>query len=299
MSVKVIGVSKTFGKQKALNDVSFEVSKGEIVGLLGPNGAGKSTLMKIITGYVEPDEGGVEICGVDVHSDVMSTRKMIGYLPEHNPLYLDMYVREYLTMVADIYGKGADDVADMVSFTGLTPEVHKKIGQLSKGYRQRVGLAQALISEPQVIILDEPTTGLDPNQIIEIRNLIKTIGKERTVIMSTHLMQEVEAVCDRVVIISKGEVKAIGNASQIAMSASCQRMVEVEFVETPTNVSSIAESLSVEVNTINATTIRVKSSDDVRAQLFRWAVDNDAVIIKMVAIDNDMEHLFHELTTQV
>jgi ABC-2 type transport system ATP-binding protein len=298
MSIKVTGISKSYGKQLALDNVSFEVRKGEVVGLLGPNGAGKSTLMKIITGYIEADKGSVEICGVDAFTDPMQTRRMIGYLPEHNPLYLDMFVREYLTMVADIYRKPAQSVSDMIEFTGLTPEAHKKIGQLSKGYRQRVGLAQALLCEPEIIILDEPTTGLDPNQIIEIRNLIRAIGKERTVIMSTHLMQEVEAVCDRVVIISKGVIRAEGSAAQIAQTATCNRVVEVEFVERPVNIPTLGNALNVEVEALTDTSYRIVSTDDVRAQLFRWAVDNDAVIIKMVNVDSDMEHIFHELTTR-
>lgn len=298
MSIKVTGISKSYGKQLALDNVSFEVRKGEVVGLLGPNGAGKSTLMKIITGYIEADKGSVEICGVDAFADPMQTRRMIGYLPEHNPLYLDMFVREYLTMVADIYRKPSQSVSDMIEFTGLTPEAHKKIGQLSKGYRQRVGLAQALLCEPEVIILDEPTTGLDPNQIIEIRNLIRTIGKERTVIMSTHLMQEVEAVCDRVVIISKGVIRAEGSAAQIAQAATCNRVVEVEFVERPANIPTLGNALNAEVEALTDTSYRIVSTDDVRAQLFRWAVDNDAVIIKLVNVDSDMEHIFHELTTR-
>lgn len=296
MSVKVIRVSKSYGKQKALDNVSFEVGKGEVVGLLGPNGAGKSTLMKIITGYIEADAGNVEICGVSVADEPMKARRLIGYLPEHNPLYLDMYVREYLTMVADIYHKSVGAVDDMISFTGLAPEVHKKIGQLSKGYRQRVGLSQALLSEPEVIILDEPTTGLDPNQIIEIRNLIRTIGRERTVIMSTHLMQEVEAVCDRVVIISKGVIRAEGNASQIAQIANSNKVVEVEFLSIPKNITSLSLELAVDIEAQTDTLYRIISSEEVRPQLFHWAVRNDEVLIKMNNIDGDMEHLFHELT---
>jgi len=296
MSVKVIRVSKSYGKQKALDNVSFEVGKGEVVGLLGPNGAGKSTLMKIITGYIEADAGNVEICGVSVADEPMKSRRLIGYLPEHNPLYLDMYVREYLTMVADIYHKSFGAVDDMISFTGLAPEAHKKIGQLSKGYRQRVGLSQALLSEPEVIILDEPTTGLDPNQIIEIRNLIRTIGRERTVIMSTHLMQEVEAVCDRVVIISKGVIRAEGNASQIAQIANSNKVVEVEFLSKPKNITSLSLELAVDIEAQTDTLYRIISSEEVRPQLFHWAVRNDEVLIKMNNIDGDMEHLFHELT---
>lgn len=297
MSVKVKGISKSYGSQKALKDVSFEVRKGEVVGLLGPNGAGKSTLMKIITGYIESDSGEVEICGVKVSDDPMKARRLLGYLPEHNPLYLDMYVREYLVMVADIYHKTRQSVEEMISFIGLTPEAHKTIGQLSKGYRQRVGLAQALLSKPEVIILDEPTTGLDPNQIIEIRNLIRAIGRERTVIMSTHLMQEVEAVCDRVVIISKGEIKAEGNATEIAQVVSSKCVVEVEFLDTPKDISLLGDALSAEVTAVTPTLYRIASKEDVRVQLFRWTVDNGAVIIRLNKADSDMEHLFHSLTT--
>ena len=208
MSIQVKEVSKYYGQQAALQSVSLEVKKGEIVGFLGPNGAGKSTLMKIITTYLTADEGQVEVCQENVEENPLSVRQKVGYLAEHNPLYLEMYIKEYLGFIADLYGCSKERVSDMIELTGLSPEQHKKIGELSKGYRQRVGLAAALIHEPEVLILDEPTTGLDPNQLVEIRNLIKNSGKNKTVMLSTHIMQEVEKMCNRVIIINKGKIVA-------------------------------------------------------------------------------------------
>lgn len=208
MSIQVKEVSKYYGQQAALQTVSLEVKKGEIVGFLGPNGAGKSTLMKIITTYLTADEGQVEVCQENVEENPLSVRQKVGYLAEHNPLYLEMYIKEYLGFMADLYGCSKERVSDMIELTGLSPEQHKKIGELSKGYRQRVGLAAALIHEPEVLILDEPTTGLDPNQLVEIRNLIKNSGKNKTVMLSTHIMQEVEKICNRVIIINKGKIVA-------------------------------------------------------------------------------------------
>jgi ABC-2 type transport system ATP-binding protein len=208
MSIQIKGVSKYYGQQAALQTVSLEVKKGEIVGFLGPNGAGKSTLMKIITTYLTADEGQVEVCQENVEENPLSVRQKVGYLAEHNPLYLEMYIKEYLGFMADLYGCSKERVSDMIEQTGLSQEQHKKIGELSKGYRQRVGLAAALIHEPEVLILDEPTTGLDPNQLVEIRNLIKNSGKNKTVMLSTHIMQEVEKICNRVIIINKGKIVA-------------------------------------------------------------------------------------------
>ena len=208
MSIQVKDVSKYYGQQAALQSVSLEIKKGEIVGFLGPNGAGKSTLMKIITTYLAADEGQVEVCQENVEENPLSVRQKVGYLAEHNPLYLEMYIKEYLGFIADLYGCSKERVSDMIELTGLSPEQHKKIGELSKGYRQRVGLAAALIHEPEVLILDEPTTGLDPNQLVEIRNLIKNSGKNKTVMLSTHIMQEVEKMCNRVIIINKGKIVA-------------------------------------------------------------------------------------------
>ena len=208
MSIKVKDVSKYYGQQAALQSVSLEIKKGEIVGFLGTNGAGKSTLMKIITTYLAADEGQVEVCQENVEENPLSVRQKVGYLAEHNPLYLEMYIKEYLDFIANLYGCSKECVSDMIEITGLSLEQHKKIGKLSKGYRQRVGLAAALIHEPEVLILDEPTTGLDPNQLVEIRTLIKNSGKNKTVMLSTHIMQEVEKMCNRVIIINKGKIVA-------------------------------------------------------------------------------------------
>jgi len=208
MSIQAKNISKLYGNQKALNCISFEIKKGEIVGLLGPNGAGKSTLMKILTGYTSLSSGKAKICDLDIQEYRFTSKTKIGYLPEHNPLYHDMYVREYLEFVVNIYKVKINRIDEMISITGLSKEKHKKISSLSKGYQQRVGLAQALIHNPKVLILDEPTTGLDPNQLVEIRNLIKKMGEEKTVLISTHIMQEVEAICDRVIILKNGEIVA-------------------------------------------------------------------------------------------
>ena len=206
MSISIKNVSKFYGEQTALQSVSLNIKKGEVVGFLGPNGAGKSTLMKIITCYLSANEGEVKVCGLDVQEDSLSVRSKVGYLPEHNPMYLEMYIKEYLEFVAGVYNCPKERISEMINMTGITTEQHKKIGELSKGYRQRVGLAAALIHNPEVLILDEPTTGLDPNQLSEIRSLIKEIGKNKTVLLSTHIMQEVDKMCSRVVIINKGKI---------------------------------------------------------------------------------------------
>ena len=206
MSIEVNHLTKIYGDQKALNAISFKINKGEIVGFLGPNGAGKSTMMKILTTYIDASEGQAKVNDFDVQKNPLDVQKQVGYLPEHNPLYLDMYVKEYLAFNADVYKVDKARVNEVIELTGLSPEAHKKIGQLSKGYRQRVGLATALLHDPDVLILDEPTTGLDPNQLVDIRHLIKTLGKEKTVFLSTHIMQEVEAICDRVIIIDNGKI---------------------------------------------------------------------------------------------
>jgi len=224
MSIKVSGITKLYGEQKALDNVSFQVNTGEVVGFIGPNGAGKSTMMKIITGYIPQSEGEVWVNDLETLEQGLDIRRMIGYLPENNPLYVEMYIREYLTMVANLYGaKGAaarKAVENMIEQVGLGPEQHKKIGALSKGYRQRVGLAQALIHDPSVLILDEPTSGLDPNQIIEIRKFIHGLGKKKTILLSTHIMQEVEAICDRVVIINLGKIVADESTSELRKKES-------------------------------------------------------------------------------
>lgn len=229
MSIKVDQVTKFYGTQKALDNVSFEIGGGEVVGFLGPNGAGKSTMMKILTTYITPSYGAASVCGYDVVDNALDVRSQIGYLPEHNPLYLDMYVREYLSFVAGIYKlkKKKAKVEDIIQKVGLVPEMRKKIGELSKGYRQRVGLAQAMIHDPEVLILDEPTSGLDPNQLVDIRALIKDIGKEKTVLLSTHIMQEVEAICDRIIIIKKGEIVADDSSDNLLAQHQSKDLEEV------------------------------------------------------------------------
>lgn len=226
MSIIVKNLTKTYGRQKAIDKLSFEVQQGEILGFLGPNGAGKSTTMKIMTGYLTPSEGSVSICGYDVASHTMEVKKKIGYLPEHNPLYLEMYIKEFLAFMARIYGvENRERTQEVIELVGLEREQHKKIGQLSKGYRQRVGLAHAIYHDPEVLILDEPTTGLDPNQLVEIRKLIKTVGENKTVMLSTHIMQEVENLCDRAIILSKGLLKL--DARLTDLSDDGQTMEEV------------------------------------------------------------------------
>ncbi len=215
MSIEVKNITKLYGEQRALDSISFSVNKGEIVGFLGPNGAGKSTLMKILTTYLTADEGEATVNGFDVLSQTKQVQQSVGYLPEHNPLYLDLYVREYLEFNADLHKVSKSKIEEVIQLTGLTPESHKKIGELSKGYRQRVGLATALLHNPEVLILDEPTTGLDPNQLVEIRDLIKNIGKDKTVFLSTHIMQEVEAICDRIIIINKGKIVEDASISEL------------------------------------------------------------------------------------
>lgn len=225
MSISIQNLTKLYNEQKALDNVSLEINNGEIVGLLGPNGAGKSTMMKIITCFIPPTKGSVKVCGYDIFDNPMDVRKKIGYLPEHNPLYLDMYVREFLDFIAGVHGLGKqkkERIEQMVEMTGLTKEVNKKIGTLSKGYRQRVGIAQAMIHDPEVLILDEPTSGLDPNQLVEVRDLIKNAGKDKTVLLSTHIMQEVEAVCDRTIIINNGQVVADDNTKHLASGQSLE-----------------------------------------------------------------------------
>lgn len=225
MSISIQNLTKLYNEQKALDNVSLEINKGEIVGLLGPNGAGKSTMMKIITCFIPPTKGSVKVCGYDIFDNPMDVRKKIGYLPEHNPLYLDMYVREFLDFIAGVHGLGKqkkERIEQMIEMTGLTKEVNKKIGTLSKGYRQRVGIAQAMIHDPEVLILDEPTSGLDPNQLVEVRDLIKNAGKDKTVLLSTHIMQEVEAVCGRTIIINNGQVVADDNTKHLASGQSLE-----------------------------------------------------------------------------
>ena len=300
MSIVVEGLLKNYGTQKAVNDISFSISKGEIVGFLGPNGAGKSTTMKMISGYIASDAGRAQVCGIDVSVDPINVKKKIGYLPEANPLYLDMYVREYLDFIAGVHQilDKKKAIEDVIVLTGLTVEAKKKINQLSKGYKQRVGLAAALIHDPEVLILDEPTSGLDPNQIIEIRNVIKTQGKNKTVLFSSHILQEVEAICDRVIIINKGKIVADDQLKNLQNSKSDQFHVRVIFQEI-VDVALIQNlSAVVSVNSISATDflLATKDPDIVRKQLLELTIANDLNIISLQTESNSLENVFRELT---
>jgi len=301
MSVLVNGVTKFFDKQKALNNVSFEIGTGEVVGFLGPNGAGKSTMMKILTGYITQSEGQVSVCGINVLTNSIESRKKIGYLPEHNPLYLDMYVKEFLSFIGDIHNikNKKERVNEMIEITGLTPEKTKKIRQLSKGYRQRVGLAAALIHDPEVLILDEPTTGLDPNQLKDIRALIKSVGKTKTVMLSTHIMQEVEAICDRAIIINQGEIVA-DNDIQKLQSGGSQIIIEVEF-ENPVIIDEIKTIDGVEkVSQITSREYKVysKNTIDIRPKISQFAIDQSNLVISMQKREQKMEDVFQSLTKE-
>ena len=300
MTIKIAQVSKFYGIQKALDQVSFEIGTGELIGFLGPNGAGKSTLMKIITGYLSSDGGTVTINGETVETKNVAIRSQIGYLPENNPLYTDLYVREYLEMVAGFYQlrNKKEQVLKMVELTGLKDEQHKKIGALSKGYRQRVGLAQALIHDPAVLILDEPTTGLDPNQLEEIRQLIRTISANKTVMVSTHIMQEVEAICSRVFIINKGILVADGSIDQLKAGQFAQKQtVLVEFDKAPDLEALRKISGLVKIEKINPNTFVAESdSADLRPAIFRFAVDNQLVLLTLKEQQQSLENVFQELT---
>jgi ABC-2 type transport system ATP-binding protein len=302
MSIVVQGVSKFYGEQKALDNISFEVKTGEIVGFIGPNGAGKSTMMKIITGFIPASSGKVSVNGLAVEADNLEVKKQIGYLPENNPLYPEMYVREYLGFVASIYKSaisGKKQTDNIIELTGLSPEQNKKIGSLSKGYRQRVGLAQALIHNPAVLILDEATTGLDPNQIVEIRNLIKEAGKQKTVMISTHIMQEVEAICDRVIIIDKGIIVADEEKSKIYSKIKRpKQVIQVEF-DKETKDSSLAEIKNVSsVKKIrnNIWVIEAEGDEDIRPSVFNFAVKNNLTVLSMNKQESNLEEVFRHLT---
>ncbi|WP_040248172.1 gliding motility-associated ABC transporter ATP-binding subunit GldA [Psychroserpens mesophilus] len=297
MSIEVENISKVYGEQKALDSISFSVNKGEIVGFLGPNGAGKSTLMKILTTYINASEGSAKVNSFDVSKDKQRVQTSVGYLPEHNPLYLDMYVREYLTFNANVYNTDKSRVHDVIELTGLTPEAHKKIGQLSKGYRQRVGLANALLHEPDVLILDEPTTGLDPNQLVDIRHLIKTVGKNKTVFLSTHIMQEVEAICDRVIIINKGKIVADKKLKELRDEKEQTVIVEFDY-----RVEDVFLLKLPHVNTVKNThdfvyEITFSTSDDMRSHVFDFAHDNALKILQLNQKNASLESLFRELTS--
>jgi len=301
MSIRVSQVSKFYGKQKALDQVSFEIGSGELVGFLGPNGAGKSTMMKIITGFLASDGGSVTINGETVETKNVAIRSQIGYLPENNPLYTDLYVREYLEMVAGFYRlqNKKEQVLKMVELTGLKDEQHKKIGALSKGFKQRVGLAQALIHDPAVLILDEPTTGLDPNQLEEIRQLIRAISANKTVMLSTHIMQEVEAICNRVIIVNKGKLVADGSISQLKAGQFAQKQtVFVEFNKTPEMESLRNISGLRKIEEINPTTFLVESENniDLRPILFEFAVKNQLGLLTLKEQQQSLENVFQDLT---
>ncbi len=296
MSIQVAGISKLYGNQKALNNVSFTVEKPEIVGFLGPNGAGKSTMMKILTTYLVANEGTALVNGFDVNNHTQQVQQSVGYLPEHNPLYAEMYVKEYLAFNASIYSINKQRINEVVELTGLTTEAHKKIGQLSKGYRQRVGLANALLHNPDVLILDEPTTGLDPNQLIEIRNLIKTIGKTKTVFLSTHIMQEVEAMCDRVIIINKGEIVADKKLKELRESKEQVVIVEFDFRVEDAFLLKLPKVKNVNNTHDFVYEITFSTSEDMRSHVFDFAHDNQLKILQLNQKNASLESLFRELT---
>ena len=300
MSIIVQNVTKQYDNQLALNDVSLTIGKGEIVGLLGPNGAGKSTLMKIITCFIPPTKGTVSVEGYDIWEQSMEVRKRVGYLPEHNPLYLDMYVKEYLGFVAGIHhitGQEASKrIDEMIEMTGLGVEMHKKIGALSKGYRQRVGLAQAMIHNPSVLILDEPTSGLDPNQLIDIRRLIKDLGNEKTVLLSTHIMQEVEALCDKVIIINKGVVVANDNIENLTKESDNVLVVEFDGNVTMEMLRNIVGLKQAKAIKENHWILESKADLDIRQDLMRWAINNNVIIKSMQREETSIEECFQRLT---
>lgn len=302
-SIEIKEVTKLYGRQKALDNITFDISKGEIVGLLGPNGAGKSTLMKIITSFITPNSGSVLINGVDVLEEELTTRAVIGYLPENNPLYPEMYISEYLAFVLKMYKTSFNTrsrVDEMIELTGLTPERHKKIGALSKGYRQRVGLAQALIHDPEILILDEPTSGLDPNQLVDIRKIITDLGKEKTIIFSTHIMQEVEAVCDRVVIFHKGKLVADDRTSNLWKIAGTGNYYQVEFKENieADLLSSLPFIINVSLQEKGTWLLEAKKGEDIREAVFNFATEKKLHILSLSQSEQSMEEVFHSLTAK-
>ncbi len=296
MSIEVKNITKIYGNQIVLKNVNFNINKGEIVGFLGPNGAGKSTMMKIITGYLNAFEGEVKVCDIDISGQTIDAQKRIGYLPENNPLYLEMYVREYLEFNASIHKISKVAVENIISKVGLTPEAHKKINQLSKGFRQRVGIAAALLHNPEVLILDEPTTGLDPNQLLEIRNLIKEVGKDKTVLFSTHIMQEVEAICDRVILIHKGEIVTDKKLHELRKNQEQVIEVEFDFRVEKQFIENIPHLLS--ADNIHDTTwmLTFNTNKDMRPFVFDFAHDNGLKALKINTKNKNLESLFRELT---
>lgn len=297
MSIEVQNISKSYGAQKALDKVSFSVKKGEIVGFLGPNGAGKSTLMKILTTYLNADEGVAKVNGNDVTEAQIEVQQSVGYLPEHNPLYLDLYIREYLAFNADVYKVAKSRIEEVIELTGLSPESHKKIGQLSKGYRQRVGLATALLHNPEVLILDEPTTGLDPNQLVEIRNVIKNVGKDKTVFLSTHIMQEVEAICDRVIIIDQGKIVTDKKLDKLVAEEK-EQIIEVEFDKAITNetLATLANLKAYQNNGDNLWLLTFNTEEDMRPSIFDFAQTNGLKTLQISLKSKNLEQIFREKT---
>lgn len=301
MSIKVDNIIKLYGEQRALDNVSFEVNTGEVVGFLGPNGAGKSTMMKILTCFIPQTSGQATVCGYDVTQESIEVRKNIGYLPEHNPLYLDMYVKEYLEFIAGLHHlkNTKQRISEMIEMTGLQVEQKKKIGALSKGYRQRVGLAQAMIHDPKVLILDEPTTGLDPNQLEEIRNLIIEVGKQKTVLLSTHIMQEVEAICKRVIIINKGQIVANDTTTVLQNSQKQNKQfIHVEFDKETThhaikNIDGIIEAKNINGN---VWLIEAHTEKDIRGDIFQFAVKNEMTVLALQKEEQKLEDVFKHLT---
>lgn len=296
MSIKVENVTKIYGEQKALNNVSFEIKKPEIVGFLGPNGAGKSTMMKILTTFISPTEGKATVNGHAILSEAKQVQQSVGYLPEHNPLYLEQYVREYLAFNADVYKVSKSRIEEVIELTGLGPEAHKKMSALSKGYRQRVGLANALLHNPDVLILDEPTTGLDPNQLVDIRNLIKSIGKEKTVFLSTHIMQEVEAMCDRVIIINKGEIVANKKLTELREGQEQIVIVEFDYRVEAAFLLKLPNTKSVKNTHDFIYEITFSTKEDMRSHVFDFAHDNELKILQLNQKNASLESMFRELT---
>ncbi len=301
MSITVKNLTKIYGEQKAVDNISFTVNKGEIVGFLGPNGAGKSTTMKMITGYLQPDSGDITVSNVDVTKDPLAAKKKVGYLPESNALYYDMYVKEYLDFVADIHsiGNKKEAINNVIEQVGLTKEKTKKIGQLSKGYKQRVGLAAALLHNPEVLILDEPTSGLDPNQIIEIRNVIKEQGKDKLVLFSSHILQEVEAICDRVIIINRGKIVADDKLSNL-QKTSTANIVRVSFKEALEAewIKRLPDAIAVNKVDTYTWTIETEQPENVRKGLLQLAIDQNLNIVSLQSESKSLEEVFRNLTTQ-
>mgnify|MGYP000002753052 FL=1 len=296
MTIEVQAVSKSYGTQLALKEISFSAKKGEIIGFLGPNGAGKSTMMKILTGYISPSKGTVFVSGINVLTNPIEAKATIGYLPEQNPLYQEMYVKEYLQFQAAIFKVSKETIATVIKTVGLTPEVHKKISQLSKGYQQRVGIAAAILHNPDVLVLDEPTTGLDPNQLQEIRTLIKDLGKEKTILFSTHIMQEVEAVCDRVIIMKKGEllidkpINELKKSNEQIIEVTFDYKIEEQFIQMLPNMISFKNNFD------NTWYITFDSSEDMRPVIFDFAKENGLKILELNSKNQSLEVFFSELT---